>query len=108
MRSDFKINCWEFQRCERQPGGKLAGTHGVCPASSDQAVDGINGGKNGGRFCCAIAGTLCFGKVHCTNALKIHDCTNCGFLYLVANEEDNFTISTNGLRKSSLKKSIGH
>jgi hypothetical protein len=103
--SPSKINCWDFNRCERQPGGKLAETHGVCPASIDHTVDGINGGKNGGRFCWAIAGTFCFGEAQGTNARKIKNCIDCGFLYLVANEEDNFTISTNSLRNSSLKKS---
>lgn len=35
----------------------------------------------------------------------MENCIDCGFLYLVANEEDNFTISVNSLRKSSRKDS---
>jgi len=105
VKKHSKMNCWEFIRCERQPGGKLADTHGVCPAAIDDASDGINGGKNGGRCCWAIAGTFCFGKVQGVNARKIQDCMDCGFLFLVANEEDDFIISTNCLRKTGQKKS---
>lgn len=102
--TNSKINCWEFIRCERQPGGKLADAHGVCPAANDCTSDGINGGKNAGRCCWDIAGTFCFGKVQGDYALKLHDCMDCGFLYLVANEEDDFTISTNCLRRPGSKE----
>jgi hypothetical protein len=86
-------------RCERQPGGKLAETHGVCPATIDSTVDGINGGKNGGRCCWDIAGTFCFGEVQGIFARKVQDCMDCDFFWLVADEEDDLTISTNCLRQ---------
>ena len=57
------VNCWEFKNCGRQPGGPRAAELGVCPASSNVKVNGTNQGRNGGRICWAVAGTLCDGKV---------------------------------------------
>ncbi|MBU0508719.1 hypothetical protein KKH27_07785 [bacterium] len=82
-----KINCWQFKRCGRQPGGSKAAEFGVCPAFIETRTHTINGGVNGGRACWAIAGTLCAGKVQGTFALKIGDCTACSFYVLVTLEE---------------------
>ena len=57
------VNCWEFKKCGRQPGGAKTQELGECPASTNVKADGMNSGKNGGRSCWAIAGTLCGGKV---------------------------------------------
>ena len=91
-------------RCERQPGGKLADTHGVCPAATDRTVDEINGGRNGGRFCWSVAGTFCFGEVQGTYAAKLQGCMDCGFFWLVADEEDDFIVSRNCLRLPDVKE----
>jgi len=85
-----KINCWEFHGCERQPGGKLAWELGVCPASTDSKVDGINGGTNGGRCCWTIAGTMCGGDISGTMAEKFGNCLDCEFFWRVADEEEDF------------------
>jgi len=61
--------------------------------------NGINGGKNGGRCCWAIAGTLCFGIVHGTFAQKIRNCMDCSFFWSVADEENNLTTYVSPLRK---------
>jgi hypothetical protein len=82
-----KLNCWEFMDCGRQPGGKHTGELGVCPAASETKVDGINGGKNAGRFCWYIAGTFCSGKVQGTFAAKFEDCLKCPFLREVLRQE---------------------
>ena len=58
-----KLNCWEFKQCGRQKGGENAGDLGVCPAATEEAADGLNCGKKGGRACWALAGTLCGGVV---------------------------------------------
>jgi hypothetical protein len=57
--SEKKLNCWEFMKCERQPGGLLAEERGVCPASIDPTHNGKNGGNNAGRYCWKVAGTMC-------------------------------------------------
>jgi len=89
------INCWEFKKCGRQPGGAKAVELGVCPASTETKVGGVNSGKNGGRACWAIAGTLCGGTVQGTYTSKFVNCTQCDFYQLVASEEGaNYKKST--------------
>jgi hypothetical protein len=83
-----KLNCWEFEKCGREPGGTNIIEHDLCPAATETSVNGINGGKNGGRICWAIAGTLCNEKIHGTFAKDKFSCMNCDFFKLV-NEEEN-------------------
>ena len=54
-------NCWEFFGCGRETGGEKVRELGECPASTDASADGLNNGKNAGRICWAVAGTLCDG-----------------------------------------------
>lgn len=86
-RTARKLNCWEYKKCGRAPGGRNVGELGVCPAATEPRANGINGGKNGGRVCWAIAGTLCEGQLQGTYASKIGFCLVCDFCRLVANEE---------------------
>ena len=79
-------NCWEFKRCGREPGGARAGDLGVCPAAVASDLDGINGGRLGGRACWTVAGTLCGGQVRGTFAQKLLACSNCDFLQRVEQE----------------------
>ncbi|MGA8310929.1 MAG: hypothetical protein WB755_12925, partial [Terriglobales bacterium] len=60
---------------------------GVCPASTDARADGLNNGRNGGRICWALAGTLCGGKVQGTFAEKLANCLECEFYRLVHTEQ---------------------
>ena len=83
----MKKNCWEFKKCGRQPGGLKSGELGVCPAAIETRTDGINAGKNGGRACWVLAGTLCGGKAQGTFAMKLVDCLKCEFYKLVLQEE---------------------
>lgn len=76
---------------------------GVCIAAVEIKADGLNGGKNAGRTCWAVAGTLCEGKVQGTFALKIKNCLYCDFYKLVLREEGRtFTITRDIL--SRIKK----
>ena len=52
-----------------------------------EPADGLNGGKNGGRICWAIAGTICGGKVLGTFAQERKTCLKCEFYLLVKEEE---------------------
>ena len=89
-----KINCWEFKKCGREPDGLKVAELGICPAAENKDFDGINGGKNGGRFCWAVAGTFCGGKVQGSFAQKIKNCEECDFFGIVNKEEDrNFRAS---------------
>ena len=80
-------NCWEFKNCGRQPGGARVGDLGVCPAATDTKADGLNGGRNGGRICWVLTGTLCGGKVQGTFAEKLGNCMECEFYRLVRTEQ---------------------
>jgi hypothetical protein len=82
-----KLNCWEDKNCGREPGGRNVHDLGVCPVAVLVAADGINGGKNGGRACWAVAGTLCGGEVKATLARKLGDCLKCDFFKRVVREE---------------------
>ncbi len=81
------LNCWDFIKCERQPGGRKARELGVCPASIDDQHHGKNNGINAGRYCWVISGTLCDNEAQGSFALKIAKCLDCEFYRLVRNEE---------------------
>lgn len=83
----MKVNCWEFKKCGREPGGSKASELGMCPAATESRLDGTNSGSNGGRACWGLAGTLCGGKVQGTFASKVGNCLKCDFYQLVGQEE---------------------
>lgn len=82
-----KLNCWEFKKCGRQPGGEKTAELGTCPAAVEKRADRYNGGRCGGRACWAITGTLCGGKVQGSYAVKLGNCMQCEFFKLVQKEE---------------------
>ena len=83
-----KLNCWEIKKCGREPGGHKAMERGVCPATSATSCNGINGGKNGGRICWAIAGTFCGKRVSGAIAQKLGNCKKCEFYKRIALRKD--------------------
>lgn len=84
-----KKNCWEMKKCGREPGGAKTASIGVCPAASDSSTNGLNGGKNGGRICWAVAGTFCGGKVQGDYAQKSVSCMSCEVFKQVKAEEES-------------------
>ena len=93
-----KETCWEFMKCGREPGGAHVMEFGVCPSAMDFSSNGLNGGRNGGRICWAVAGTFCGGKIQGEFAEKQVSCLNCKFFKKVKAEEgeDKFTIMKPG------------
>lgn len=83
----MKQNCWEYKNCGREIGGSKVSELGVCPAAIEKRTNGIHGGKNGGRVCWAISGSLCGGKVQGTFASKMNNCMVCEFYKFVFKEE---------------------
>ena len=83
-----KLNCWEFKKCGREPGGAKVNELGICPATTYSLANGINRGKNGGRICWAIAGTFCIEKMHGSFAHDKFTCMTCDFFKLVEEEEN--------------------
>ncbi|MCP4345693.1 MAG: protein kinase [Desulfobacterales bacterium] len=82
-----KLNCWEYMKCGREPGGEKTGEFGVCPAATDTSFNGLKNGKNAGRLCWAVAGTFCGGKIQGAFADKRNSCIKCEFYKLVLKEE---------------------
>ena len=109
--SGGKQNCWEHKKCGRQPGGHKAAEFGVCPVTTHGDLNGAHGGKNAGRACWTVAGSLCGGKVQGTYAQKLHNCWRCDFMNAVKTEEDpmplGFSATRLGLEKSIEKQRFG-
>jgi hypothetical protein len=106
-----KINCWEFKKCGRQPGGHKEKELGTCPVTVHGALDGAHEGRNGGRACWVIAGSLCGGKIQGTYAQKLTNCWRCDFMNTVKKEEEpaetGFTATRLGLERVLEKKKAG-
>ena len=79
----MRENCWEFRKCGRERPNKL----GICPAATETNAHTINRGRNGGRICWAVTGTLCDGRVRGTYAEKVLICSDCAFRKKVQEEE---------------------
>lgn len=99
-----RLNCWEAMKCGLEPGGSRAKEFGVCPAAVRKDLDGVNGGKNGGRACWAMLGTLCHGadgipRSQDTYTQKLGRCTSCRFYELVAVQEEDKLTSTGDITK---------
>jgi len=88
-----KQNCWEVKKCGREPNGAKAKELGVCAATLEVRVTGVNDGLNGGRCCWAVTGTLCGGKVQGMFASKIANCMVCEFYKSVVKEEGTKLVS---------------
>jgi len=95
-----RMNCWEFKKCERQPGGAKVAELGVCPVATATQAHGLNGGHNGGRACWVISETLCGGKVQGTFAAKMTKCMQCDFYVSVKDEQGASYTNSTGLLKA--------
>ena len=95
----FVQNCWDVKKCGREPGGVKVAELGVCPAAMETKTNGLNHGKNGGRVCWALAGTLCGGKVQGSFASKLANCLDCEFHKLVQKEEGKSLVATKDVLK---------
>jgi hypothetical protein len=87
MEETKKLNCWEVKKCGREPGGPRAHDLGICPATQEIRLNGIHEGRNAGRSCWVLAGTLCGGAVQGTFAQKYKNCQACDFYEQVKKQE---------------------
>ncbi|MBF0614956.1 MAG: hypothetical protein G8237_01300 [Magnetococcales bacterium] len=76
-------NCWEKNQCGREPGGVKESKLGTCPVATFELADGFLGGRNGGRACIFIVGTMApEERLNTCEALatrKKRDCMQCDF-----------------------------
>jgi len=103
-----KKNCWEMKKCGREPGGKKVHELGVCSATTDQRLDSVHEGKNAGRACWVMAGTLCGGTVQGTFAQKYNHCEVCDFYKTVREEERGSFVFSIVLLKLLKNDAPGH
>ncbi len=87
MASHSKLNCWEYQGCGREPGGRRAEDPAPCPAAVSVKLDGVHNGVNAGRACWLIDDTMCSGRPTGAYDIKIHECRKCSFRRRVKIEE---------------------
>ena len=106
----MKLNCWEHKKCGRGPGGVNVQQLGVCPVTTANNLDTAHGGKNAGRACWVVAGSLCGGKVQGTYAEKLMNCWRCDFMNLVKQEEEGsstgFSYTMLGVERSIEKQQV--
>ena len=101
-----KQNCWEVKQCGREENGSKVAELGVCPASTEEKLNGEHAGKNAGRCCWVVAGTLCSDKIHGTFAQKFGACEKCDFYHKVRREEyPKFSLAVLLLKKVAKKTS---
>jgi len=88
-------NCWDFMKCGFGPNGSKIKTKGVCPAARQNRLDGVHGGRHGGRACWFINNTCeCGNGAHGDFQTKYPVCMNCKFYWKVREEENvNFEVS---------------
>ncbi len=82
-----KQNCWDFKKCGRISGGTHEKDLGICPGYNEKRLDAVHEGRNAGRACWVVAGTLCGGKVQGSFAKKYENCEKCDFYQVVKKEE---------------------
>ena len=83
------MNCWEFKKCGREPGGENTEKLGVCEASVERKFDGINQGNNAGRYCWKVKISEENQNAADETLSAIMNCIECDFFIKVKAEEKN-------------------
>ena len=88
-------NCWEFMKCGYGPQDCNSKNNDVCAAARKNGLEGVHGGRYGGRACWFINNTCdCGTGVQGDFSEKYPVCMNCRFYWKVREEEGkNFEIS---------------
>ncbi|MGW8272094.1 MAG: two-CW domain-containing protein [Thermodesulfovibrionales bacterium] len=87
-----KRNCWEFWNCGLQKSRAGRPDRRKCPAAIEQRLNGVHGGKNAGRSCWEVSGTLCDGGMSGGYPEKRKICMSCDFYRSVRTSEEPFFI----------------
>jgi len=97
--STDKINCWEFHGCDVEPISDYVIDFRVCAATWTEEMHGVHGGKNAGRACWAVVGSMC--GLHNSDRTCMHaaTCEECDFYKLVREEEGDAFIPVEVLRE---------
>ena len=87
------LNCWEYMLCGNGPE-QSDECFLNCPVPLKMSLDGIHGGKNGGRACWAVLHTTCNGKVQDTFQKKYNMCGRCDFYNIVKKQQGDSLLPT--------------
>jgi hypothetical protein len=79
-------NCWEIKQCGREADGKNAHL-GICSAYLATPYDKLNHGKNGGRMCWYVTGTVCNDELQGNYTQKRMLCLSCEVYKRIKTEE---------------------
>jgi hypothetical protein len=90
----MKRNCWEFNKCGREPGGEKADALGICPAAFETRLDDIHDGICAGRACWVVPDTLCNEHTQGTFEQKLKHCGTCYFYEYVKRHEGDGLVLT--------------
>jgi hypothetical protein len=102
---DTKINCWEYQKCGREANGENIQKLGICDVYLESTLDGIHGGKRGGRACWVVRDIKCGSKMKRTFVPHYVVCTACGFKRNVIKEENSDCIISDDFLKMLIYRS---
>ena len=83
------MNCWEFKKCGREPGGKNSQRLGTCRASIENKFNGVNHGVNAGRYCWKVKISEENNNESDKTLSAIMNCIECDFFIKVKAEEKN-------------------
>jgi hypothetical protein len=64
-------------------------SRGVCPATIETRLNGVQGGYNAGRASWVVEGTMCDDKIDGTFTQKREKCYFCDFLIKVGEDESH-------------------
>lgn len=104
----MKQNCWDYMKCGRERGGEKEQELGTCPAATEQRLNGIHGGRNGGRSCWVVPGTGCDVKAEGISDRQVTICTHCTFYRMVKREEENSFVFSGLLLKELINGKERH
>ena len=83
------MNCWEFKKCGREPGGENTQKLGVCRAAIESKFNNINNGKNSGRYCWKVKVSEDNHNSSNKTLSAIMTCIECDFFMKVKSEEQD-------------------
>ncbi|MCI5219061.1 MAG: hypothetical protein D3914_07680 [Candidatus Electrothrix sp. LOE2] len=103
--NENRINCWEFKKCGREPGGRNIEKYGCCSVPVSIEYDGMNNGKNGGRSCWILRESACEKIMRACRVDEIKECRQCHFhTYVRKTERFSHKVTLN--RMSTYGRSI--
>jgi len=84
-------NCWDFMKCDFGPDRTKRKTKTVCAAAKESRLDGVHGGRFGGRACWFVNDTSeCGVGASGDFSNKYPVCMNCKFYWKVREEEGEY------------------